>query len=500
MKSWKSLIIPFIVMLILMVAVVIYFAVSGTQANDLSPETSYINALYVGIGDVKSVTVTSSDLSFPEVRIDVIKNEDDSFTYVYNGTDTDPDENYSYYKMAAYVSNLTDYSYATLVAEDANMSEYGLDNPKYTLIIETVSGAKSKVSFGNISYSGEICYIRIDGGSTVYSMPVNIYDYLTKRSIDFIDTSVLSIAPSDLSEAEFIRKTDALDLKAVCQVDTDGYVTYTFFEPFDKGTSQYFDNLINKICNLEILEYIDLGDSNLADYKLDDPEYHFILTDINGNKTDVYLSENIGGYYYGFISGRDIYFKIDESMIKSLELPSVQYVESYVFYCQASEISKITGTYDGATFTFEIETDLDGSISGDDSDVYLDGRNAKIFNSEGRSYCAVLFESFACMEIGGIDTEAVVNVEANPVMKLDYTTTNYEKHTISFYQRSDNSYYVVKDGEYTKFFVFSKELFNDGGTDTYNYGVWAAYELLKTAIDENVNGLYDIPATTGEAA
>ena len=30
--------------------------------------------------------------------------------------------------------------------------------------------------------------------------------------------------------------------------------------------------------------------------------------------------------------------------------------------------------------------------------------------------------------------------------------------------------------------------------------VLAAYELLKTAIDENVNGVYDIPVTTEEAA
>lgn len=500
MKSWKSLIIPFIVMLVLMVGVVIYFAVSSTKATDLTSETSYINALYVGTGDVKYVILSSSDLSFPEVRIDVIKNEDDSLNYVYNGTDADPDEEYSDTKMSAYVSVLTDYSNATLVAENANMSEYGLDNPKYTLIIEAVNGATSKVSFGNISYNGENCYIRIDGGTTVYSIPIIKYDYLSYTSIDFIDTTVLSIAPSTLSEVEFLRKTDSLDLKADCQADTEGCVTYKFCEPFDKGSSQYFDTLISKICNLEILEYIEPDEADLADYKLDDPEYHFILTELNGIKTDVYLSENIGGFYYGYISGRDIYFKIDESMIQGLELPSVQYVESYVFYCQASDISKITGSYDGATFIFEIETDLEGSISGDDSDVYLDGRDAKVFNSDGRSYCAVLFESFACLEIGGIDTDAVVNVEANPVMKLDYTTTNYEKHTISFYQRSDNSYYVVKDGEYTKFFVYSKELFNDGGTDTYNYGVWAAYELLKTAIDENVNGLYDIPVTTGEAS
>jgi hypothetical protein len=329
---------------------------------------------------------------------------------------------------------------------------------------------------------------------------VSKYDYLSDRSIDFIDTSVLSIIPSNLSSVEYIRKTDSLDLKAVCQGDEEGNVTYTFYDPFDKGTSTYFDSLINKICYLEIQEYIELDPNELENYKLNDPEYHFILTELNGIKTDVFLSENICGKYFCYISGSDRYFLIEDSMLQGLELPSVQYLESYVFYCQASEISKINGSYDGLTFTFEIEADMEGSISGEDSDVYLDGRNAKVFNSDGRSYCAVLFESFACMEIGGIDIDASVNTESIPILKLDYTTTNYENHSLAFYQRSDNTYYVVKDGEYTKLFVYSKELFNDGGSDTYNYGVWAAYELLKTAIDENVNGVYDIPVTTEEAA
>jgi hypothetical protein len=104
------------------------------------------------------------------------------------------------------------------------------------------------------------------------------------------------------------------------------------------------------------------------------------------------------------------------------------------------------------------------------------------------------------MEIGGIDVDGVPNTSTDPVVVIKYTTTQYESHKIEFYTRSDNSYYVVKDGEYMKIFVYAKELFNDGGTDTYNYGVWAAYELLKTSIDNNISGVYDIPDATTEAA
>ena len=91
MKSWKSLIIPFIIMVVLIIGVAVYFAFSGSQPLDTTQSASYVNALYVGASDVKSLTVTSSDPSFPEVRIDVSKNDDDTLSYDYNGTDVDPD-------------------------------------------------------------------------------------------------------------------------------------------------------------------------------------------------------------------------------------------------------------------------------------------------------------------------------------------------------------------------------------------------------------------------
>ena len=500
MKNGKSLIVPLVILLILIIGVVVYYAVSGSKDSTAASDVSTVDALYIGASEVKSVTVTSSDPTKPEVRVDVIKNDDGSQKFVYNGSDLDPDETYSEYKMSDFVYALTNYSAATIVSENGNMSEFGLDNPEYTVIIDTLSGTTSKISFGNISYSGDLCYIRIDGGNTVYSVAVEKHDIVSYKSLDFIDTIVLSIDQANLSQVEYIRKTDDLDLTASCTSDASGNVTYRFTDPFSFDSGSYFDTLIEDICFLDISEFIEIEDDELANYKLDDPEYTFIFTEINGNITVVFLSENIGGYYYGYIKGSDYYFAIKDALIQGLELPSFQYLYTYVSYYQASEISTLKGSYEGKTFELKIKTDETGSISGDDADCTLDGRNAKIFNSDGRSYCAVLFESFACMEIGGIDVDAVPDTSADPVMVIEYITTQYESHKIEFYTRSDNSYYVVKDGEYMKIFVYAKELFNDGGTDTYNYGVWAAYELLKTSIDDNISGVYDIPDATTEAA
>ena len=73
--------------------------------------------------------------------------------------------------------------------------------------------------------------------------------------------------------------------------------------------------------------------------------------------------------------------------------------------------------------------------------------------------------------------------ENNGTVQHSRASVTYNGHT----------YYVFKDGEYMNFYVYSREIFNDGGADTYSYGFWKAYELLSDAITGNNNGIYDIP-------
>ena len=67
MKNGKSLLIPFIIMVVLFIGVMIFFAVSGSNDSAQPSDQSVVNALYVNSSDVKTVTVTSSDPDFPQV-------------------------------------------------------------------------------------------------------------------------------------------------------------------------------------------------------------------------------------------------------------------------------------------------------------------------------------------------------------------------------------------------------------------------------------------------
>ncbi len=106
----------------------------------------------------------------------------------------------------------------------------------------------------------------------------------------------------------------------------------------------------------------------------------------------------------------------------------------------------------------------------------LDGRNAKISDSSGRSYCSLLFESIACIKIGGIEIADKAKPSSAAELSLTFIEKNYATSVYEFYRRDLDTYYVFKDG----------------GTDTYSYGYWRAYELLNQAITDNRNGIYDL--------
>jgi hypothetical protein len=214
----------------------------------------------------------------------------------------------------------------------------------------------------------------------------------------------------------------------------------------------------------------------------------------DGRVVNVNLSSSIGGYYYGTSNVVDGYFKISELQVSNIDTQLMMLLSSYLVYYPATEMQRITGTYGDQSFTYEISTD--GSISEEDAIALLNSRDARVFNSDGRSYAAILYESLITISVSDVDTSA--DPEFDPVLEFEFITSDFEHHVLSFVQRDNNSYYAFLNGTYTYFIVPASELFNDSGSDTYNYGAWTAYELAQTAIENQIAGVYDIP--TEEAA
>lgn len=493
MKSLKNLLVPFIIMILLVISVIVYFAVEKFRNTEPS-ETSAgaFDVLYFNQSDIASLAVYNRNTGYSSL-VNCSSDSDNNIIYSFLGDDAEPGVSYSQYKLYDYVGSLTSYYSSNLVSGNGNYADYGLDYPSYTLTINTVDGGVTKVYLGNKSPDGKYCYMFVEGSTDIYTVSSNKLIQAEKTAINFLDTMVLKIDYSDLKNVHFDRKSDGLSLDASVSVSGDGMPRYEIINPYNHPTSGYFDNMISKIVNLEITEFIDISGSELAKYGLDDPAFHFILTKKNGEKEEIYISRLYNDTYYGYVVGNDNYFKLNNYQIENVEMAETVLIDPYICYCYVKDVSSITGTYGDKSFKFVLDVEEGKNIMDDISYVTLDGRNAKISDHNGRSYCSILFESISCIKIGGVDTKAVVNTSAGPALTLSFIWKNYDSTEYAFYTRDDDSFYVFKDGEYMNFFVYSREIFNDGGSDTYSYGFWKAYELLNEAISGSINGVYDIP-------
>ena len=372
---------------------------------------------------------------------------------------------------------------------ELNLAEYGLANPVYTITITQFDGTVDVVYIGNKTAVGNDCYFMVEGDPNIYTVAAAKYTYCGYQLIDFLETVVFGIDYGALSTVEFKRASDGIDLIATCELYETGDPMFTAVSPFEIECSPYFVTFIDSIVNLEITSFVDIPDDQLADYGIEEPSYEFIFTMDDGRVVNVNLSSSIGGYYYGTSNVVDGYFKISELQVSNIDTQLMMLLSSYLVYYPATEMQRITGTYGDQSFTYEISTD--GSISAEDAIAQLNSRDARVFNSDGRSYAAILYESLITISVSDVDTSA--DPEFDPVLEFEFITSDYEHHVLSFVQRDNNSYYAFLNGTYTYFIVPASELFNDSGSDTYNYGAWTAYELAQTAIENQIAGVYDIP-------
>lgn len=490
MKLGKKLYIMLGVCAALIIALVLWLVFKPADTTTDTSETESIDVFALSASDVQKITVTGPDNA---VTLSSTFNSDGTQVWEFTSSSDSESIDYSQDTMAQYVTILSNYTAQAVIAENCeDMTDYGLEDPLYTVSLTSFTGETSEIYVGNKTFDSSACYFCIAGESTVYTTAVIKNTYCAMTEIDFLDSQLLNIDYDSISTIDFDRTSDDTHITATCTVDPEtGDPTYHCTSPFDLDCSAYYGNLIEYIATLEITAFEDLSDEEITQYGLDNPTYHFMFNMKNGTYTEIYLSSEVNGYYYGKLSGLDHYFIVSTDQISGLDTPILTLLTSYINYVSAFDVSKITGSYEGQTF--ELEIDTESAISDDDATVTLDMRNAKITSSNDRSYAALLFESCSCIEIGGVDLEADPDI-SDSVLELEFIMKDHSTKTLNFVQRNDNSYYIFVDGEYSYFYTYNAELFYDGGTEiTSSYGLWPAYELLVTAIDNQLNGIYDIP-------
>ena len=499
MKSVKSLLIPAAILLVLIVVAVVYLVIpkkDDEHSGEVSNES--VSVLSISNSEIERFSMhkkNGDDLEFTSVV--------DSQTGEQEWTLVGNDNEISQYAVSSYVSILSSYVTTGIISAPDDLSEYSLDDPDFTVDITKFDGTSAKIIFGSYTFDNAGVYFMVDGDPNVYITAKLKRDYCDYKLIDFASTGILSIDFADVESVEFIRDNDDVDIVA-SPVAEDGSFEHPSFmvtSPVECPANNNFENIVDFIGSLQISGYEEISDSDLAGYGLDDPTYEFIFSMNDGSEITVSLSAKMNGRYYGYCSEVEGYFSINELSFSGIDTPLMSLLDSYICGYEANEVSSITGTYGDASFVFELS--IHNSMSETGAAATLNSRNAYVRIVEGgRSYASILFDSIAGMQYSGVDADA--DPELDPALSYRIVTNDYQIVDIDFVARDDGSYYVFRDGEYTGFYVVPSVLFAYGGNDPYGYGSWAAYELTVEAIDNSINGIYELPGSfddsTGAAA
>lgn len=491
MKSIKNLLVPFIILVALCLFAAGYFIAEEVAKKKANESTGgFYTILSTDPVAISKLTVKNNETGYTSV---VNCTPDGSGTIIceFVGDDFDPSEKYSQTKLRSLVSTLSTYYSEHKIDAAGNLAEFGLDNPKFKITIEGSAGT-TNLFLGNKTPDEQSCYMFVEGSSDIYTVDVIKLTYAELKSIDFLESITVSIDYNEVKSVHFDRKTDGLSLDANVTVSKNGIADFELYAPYVHGTSGYFGTMFDTLSNFVIDDFVAMDSAKLSEYGLDAPTYHFVFTKTSGEKIEFFFSKLISGYYYGYSKNVNRYFRISEFTLTGLDNAETVLIDPYICYCYVKDYKSILGTYKDKSFKLELDVTEGQSIVSEGARVTLDGRNAKINDSFGRSYCSILFESIACIKIGGIEIAEKTKPSSAPELSLTFIDKNYVTTVYEFYPKGTDSYYVFKNGEYMNFYVYATEIFNDGGTDTYSYGYWRAYELLNQAISENMNGIYDL--------
>lgn len=491
MKSLKNLIIPFVFLVLLIVATVLWLIIRPS-GEDVSSNLN-LEVFKVSLTEVSEIIVHKANDEDFSVKTTYDPNIGLSWAIV--DDDSSDTVTYSQDKFTTWAAILTDFKANSLVIENpTNLDEYGLETPLYTIEIIKNDGSVHKVYMGNETNDSSYVYFMCDDNPAVYTVAIGKLMYADNTAIDFIDSCVYRVDYNNIKTVQFERNTeDSCNLIATCKMEDTGKPSYYIISPFSIEGSDTFRNLIQYAGELDVSKFINLSDDEIKNYGLDNPTFHFLFTMMDGEIFELYLSKNIGGYFYGYTNITEGYFSISELQFEGLETPTMMLLFDYINYFNASVIKSIVFTSDDVNFDFEINTKR--AIGDEDAVVKIDLRSAKVKTSEGRTYAALLFETLTCIKINGIDLEVTPELVSDINIKFCYN--NYTQKIYDFVSRDDFTYYVFLDGEYTGFYVLKSEFTYDNGADLdgTKYGIIPAYNILNVAIDNQLNEIYDIPAS-----
>lgn len=495
MKSLRSLRIPLVVLVALCLLLLLYYQLiykESAKTIETTVEES-IALLSIRTDDISSVAVMKK--SGEGYSIKSVEEPSSKAQWLFEGEGVlSADLTYSQLLLNNYVDSISNISsISKLNSEKISLSEYGLDDPDYIVIINMKAGQEKQLFIGNYSIAGDTLYVKFNDEDSIYLVSSSVRKLCEYTYVDFLETQLFSIQYEEVLSFSYTRKTDSISVilsPDYSHVNTETtYTQWKFVSPLSFSASTKMSGFIESILALPIYKFTST-DINSDSYGLDDPEYSFSISKVDGTVVKIRLSKLIGDNYYGVSNLSPNIFMVSKSSLSGLQIPLIEQISPELFAADISEIKSIEATLPEGTFLMEMDIAKDDHFQSVKSEILINKRNAKVSDSDGIGYYEILYNSISSLQI------AELNFEANPQNMKTISLKILKKDGSSIrvdYSIIDNDYYVFINDLYLGFIVRESEIYGEDGTNYSEYGIWDAYELLNDALDGQLNGTYDIP-------
>lgn len=340
--------------------------------------------------------------------------------------------------ITSYGSSLTAVTSYGKADSEETKAMYGLDNPDSVTLY--VGDTPYTVYIGNMSPTGELYYVMIEGRDNIYA-------------VEAMYASVFQTSRSLLKNKDLVSY-DLYSIKEI-SVIRDGKVSFDLtYEPDSQTWSlppEYskltFDQtavtaMINVMIRLEAEDMLDENLQDLSKYGFDNPEAEVIVKGFDGKEQKFLVAPFEDNPNYSYV------LKENDNQVELYFTGDLDFIEntSYDFILQnvpSADIYYISGF----ELTFGENTDV-CKLNMKESTCEINGKQVDFDNGSVYTAFQNYFNSFNNLQLSGVDVDAKPEFE-NPVLTAVYHFDGAEDVQIDLVSDDNGGYYVFRNKSYT---------------------------------------------------
>lgn len=380
------------------------------------------------------------------------------------------------------------------------LKDFGLDKPQAEAVYTLKDGTVKTVVLGNrvTADTGEK-YYAMDKDKNRVVLVTSAADRLQTSYFDLLNRDVISLEAEQVKAFSLERKQDSFILKTeskeVNVKDQNGEMKvvsqWDMTEPVPwTAAASTVGNFLGEIVQLKAEDFELYTPEKAKEYGLDDPEYRIALQSDQVNETLLIGRSISANEAYAMIEGSKYIFSFNRGLLTQVGLPALDFYQSFAALINITTVDRLTFIARdekinavSEIFNPTAEEIKKAEDKGEERPVpaySLNGRNADYENKNRDNVFTKYYQAVIGIKIAGFDKTAEVP-DKKPSYEVHYRSRNNDPDTdLLFIERDAKTLYLVKNDEYTGFYVNKTDFTSHDSADSP--GVIYALELLEKEI------------------